>query len=479
MGLGPGDPGLLTREAWDVLSAASEVWLRTARHPTVAGLPTSLTLQSFDSLYEAGHDVELVYAAIVERLLQLGTRPEGVVYAVPGHPLVGETTVAALLGRAGEAGLPVRLVAGLSFIEPVLAALGQDPLSGLFVTDALDVAGRHQPPFHPDAPALIAQLHSTALASDVKLTLMAQYPDEHPVVLVHAAGTPAAERESLPLYAIDRSSRIAHLTCLFVPPLPRASAFESFQDLIARLRAPDGCPWDREQTHASLQAHLLEESYEVLGAIDSADPNALREELGDLMLQIVLQSQIAVEAGEFRLADVLGDIHAKIVRRHPHVFADVQVKGVEDVLKNWQTLKAHERSQATTGEPTTQLAGLPAALPALAQADAYQGRVAAVGFDWPELSGVVAKVHEELAEVADAGDPARRQAELGDLLFAVVNYARWLKVDPESALRQANARFRSRFEHVEAAARAQGRRLDKLSLQELNRLWDLAKRERG
>jgi tetrapyrrole methylase family protein/MazG family protein len=473
VGLGPGNPAHLTREAWEALTSAAEIYLRTARHPTLAGLPAALTCHSFDEIYETAADFAQVYEVIAERVLEQGARPEGVVYAVPGHPSVAEASVSLIRARAPERGLGVRIVPGLSFVEPALEAVGVDALPTLQIADALDLAARRHPSFHPDAPALIAQLYSSVIAGEVKLTLMNQYPDEHQVVLAHMAGMDAERVERLPLFEIDRSPHLAHLTSLYVPPLPRASAFESFQNTIAHLRAPDGCPWDREQTHQTLRSNLLEETYEVLAALDADDPDAMREEFGDLLLQIVLHSQIALESGEFSMADVIAGIQAKIIRRHPHVFGDVTVKGVGEVLENWEKLKAAERGEASRDNGA--LGSVPLGLPALLQADGYQRRAARVGFDWPDISGVVAKVREEMAEV-QAASPAAREDEVGDLLFAVVNWARWLEVEPESALRRANARFAERFARVESAAQALGKEMRALSLEELDQLWEAAKK---
>jgi tetrapyrrole methylase family protein/MazG family protein len=474
VGLGPGDPAQLTREAWDVLSKAGEVHVRTARHPTLAGLPAGLAIHSFDDIYDSVPEFERVYAAIAEHVVALGKRPGGVVYAVPGHPAVGEATVGLIQAQAAAAGVPVRIVAGLSFVEPVLTALQADALPNLQIADALDLAARHHPSFHPDAPALVAQLYSAAIAGDVKLTLMNQYPDDHGVALVHAVGTAEQAIERLPLFEIDRSPHIAHLTALYVPPLPVPSAFETLQETVAYLRAPDGCPWDREQTHESLRANLLEETYEVLEAIDLGDAGAMREEFGDLLLQVVLQSQIALEAGEFSLAEVVAGINAKLVRRHPHVFGDVKVSGVGQVLENWEKLKAAERGGSEKPDKGT-LGTVPPGLPALLQAETYQRRAARVGFDWPDASGVRAKVDEEIAEVAESEDADGREDEMGDLLFAVVNWARWLEVDPEAALRRANGKFARRFSRMEAAVREQGRPMDQMTLAELDQLWEAAK----
>ncbi|MFQ5813859.1 MAG: SAM-dependent methyltransferase, partial [Anaerolineae bacterium] len=320
VGLGPGDPKRLTLEAQQVLREAGEVHLRTRHHPTVASLPPASSLHFFDHLYEEKETFAEVYDEIARQILELGQRPGGVVYAVPGHPLVGEASVQCILALAEQQGMGVRLVEGLSFIEPVLTCLGLDALAGLQIADATELAALHHPCLNPDLPALIAQLYDQQLASDVKLTLMNLYPDEHPITLVRGAGTDQAQTLTVPLYELDRQSDVDHLTSLYVPPLPRPSSLETFQDTIARLRAPGGCPWDREQTHQSLRPHLLEETHETLAALDADDTDALREELGDLLLQIVLQAQIAVEAGEFGLAQVVEGIDAKIKHRHPHVF---------------------------------------------------------------------------------------------------------------------------------------------------------------
>ncbi|MCP4513925.1 MAG: hypothetical protein GY824_01675, partial [Delftia sp.] len=233
---------------------------------------------SFDRFYERADDFDEVYRAIAAEVLALGRRPQGVVYAVPGHPLVGEASVSRILEAAGQDGLPVRVVAGLSFIAPVLTALGIDALAGLQVVDAVELAAIHHPPLNPDLPALVAQLYSQALAAGLKLTLMNQYPPEHPLILVHSAGTDQERTLSLPLYELDRQPDVAHLTTLYVPPLAQTSSFEAFQETIAYLRAPEGCPWDRKQTHQSLRSGLLEETYEVLDALDQDDVAALREE---------------------------------------------------------------------------------------------------------------------------------------------------------------------------------------------------------
>ena len=477
LGLGPGDPDLLTRQAWNLLESLPEIYLRTRQHPAVAGLPANLQVYTFDHLYEARTSFDAVYAEIVEQVLALGRRPQGVVYAVPGHPFIAEATAPDIARRAKEEGLPVSVVDGISFLETTYAALGLDPLPHTALVDAFELLTAHTPRFPPDIPALVAQVYSAEVAADVKLTLMEVYPDDHPVRLVHGAGTAGCQVETLPLHAIDRSGLIGLLTTLYVPPLGPATSFESFQEVIAHLRAPEGCPWDREQTHLTLRPYLLEETYEVLAALDDEDPEALREELGDLLLQVVLHAQIANEDGEFRMADVIQGIHTKLVRRHPHVFSDTQVDGVDHVLRNWEALKAQERKKKDQKEKKSALDGIAPALPALSQAQEFQRRAARFGFEWPELRQVIEKVLEEFAEVQQAEENDRRAEEVGDLLSAVANLARHFQVDAESALRQANQRFRQRFNFIEAQAEAQGRQLADLSKDELLALWEQAKRE--
>jgi tetrapyrrole methylase family protein/MazG family protein len=474
LGLGPGSPDLLTRQAWQTLSGASEVYLRTRQHPAVSAFPPGLALQSFDDLYTRGNSFEDVYAQIVEEVLQLGRRPQGVIYAVPGHPFVAEATAPEIARRARQEGLPLRLVEGLSFIEPLVSAIGIDPFPQAVLVDALVLVSLHVPPFPTSAPVIVAQIYSPQVASDVKLTLMALYPDEHPVILVHAAGTDHQIIENLPLYQIDRSQHIGLMTALYLPSLGQESGFEAFMEVIAHLRAPNGCPWDREQTPQSLRPSLLEEIYEVLAAIDEDDPSALREELGDLMLLIVMLTQIASENGDFDMGGVLAGIHTKIVRRHPHVFGELAVNGTQDVLQNWEKLKAQERLANGKSEASL-LDGIGKTLPALVQAEQYQKRANHVGFDWTEIEGVWRKLQEELGEVRSAADADARAAEVGDLLFSVVNLARWYHVDPESSLREANLRFRQRFAAIERAARQQGRDLSDLSLDEMETIWQAAK----
>jgi MazG family protein len=269
---------------------------------------------------------------------------------------------------------------------------------------------------------------------------------------------------------------------------------EELVELMARLRAPDGCPWDREQTAKTLRTYLVEETYEVLDAIERDDPQALRDELGDLLLQILFHAQIASEQGRFSMDDVLSNLHDKLVRRHPHVFGDARAETPGQVVQNWEALKAAERSlheanrgggrtglSATPAEKSI-LAGVSSHLPALLEAFQVSRRAASAGFEWQKFEDLLAKLDEEVEELRRArasADPEWLEDEIGDLLFVVVNVARYLGYDPEPALRRANRRFRRRFAELEAELTKKGRRLEEANLAELDALWELVKeRER-
>lgn len=476
LGLGPAGAGLITREAWEWLSSIPEVYVRTRQHSAVESLPEGLVIHSFDSIYEQGERFEEVYEKIIQQVLALGQRPEGVTYAVPGHPFIAETTAPEIQRRAKGLGIPVKVIEGLSFLEPLCSVVGVDPFPLTALADAIEVGMAHHVPFPPDAPAIITQVYSRAAAAELKMTLLTVYPDDHPVQLIHGAGTSDCRVEHIPLYEIDRSTSTGLLTALYLPPLPKGTSFESFEEVIAALRAPDGCPWDREQTHLSLRQSLLDETYETLEAIDQEDSAAMAEELGDLLLQIVLHAQIANEEGEFRMTDILKGIYEKIIRRHPHVFGDAQVNGTAGVLANWEKLKAEERQQNGKSEKSA-LDGVPDALPALAASQEIQERAAHFGFDWPDVSGVLDKIREEIGEVESAPNAEERGKELGDVFFALVNLSRWYKIDAESALRGTNRKFRKRFARIERTARQQGREVSDLSLDEMNEIWEAAKEE--
>lgn len=477
VGLGPGDGRLLTLEAWKILADANTIFLRTKRHPAVVDLPHAAELISFDEIYETADTFEEVYEQIVNRLLnharEYDEKGEELVYAVPGHPSVGESTVTAIKAIAKTKGIEVRLVPGLSFIEPSLQAIGVDALDGLQLLDAIEIANFLYPPLSSDIPLLIGQVYGEKITSELKIALMAHFPDDHQVTLIHNVGTKHQKLDRLPLYAIDRSPDLAHLTSLFVPPLPYSSTLPALAETVAYLRSPEGCPWDQEQTHQSLRQGFLEEAGEVLEALDEQNADDLCEELGDVLYHVIMQAQIASEEGEFLLSDVIAGIEGKLRRRHPHVWGDSQVADSAEVILKWEMLKKQENEYQK--DKKTLLSNIPVTLPSLARAQKIQQKVKQVGFDWPEISGVTEKINEEIDEISNASSRDEQYRELGDLLFAVVNWARWLDVDAESSLREANMRFIMRFDRVEQLAEEKNLRIEEMNLAQLESLWERAK----
>jgi tetrapyrrole methylase family protein / MazG family protein len=361
----------------------------------------------------------------------------------------------------------------LTLVAKTFDVLGISAPLKLILLDARTLSRAHVPPYPPDVPALLTNVDSGELLLHVQKVLLTTYPREHVMYVVDG------ERKKEESIATITEHDSSEFTCFYLPALGEGTSFESFAEIIAHLRAPYGCPWDREQTHESLRKHLLEESYEAISAIDSGDFIDMREEFGDLLLQVVLQSQIANEEGQFNINQVIQGIHSKIVRRHPHVFGDLELDGVQGVLANWEKLKEKERSKKGKGEKEERglLDGVPKVLPALSQAQEYQDRAARVGFDWPEIEGVLEKVREEIEEIKNAETDFELASEIGDLLFALVNVARWKHIDAESALRGTNMKFRKRFAYVERGAKNQERELSSLSLDEMESLWQEAKKK--
>ena len=488
VGLGPAGPELLTDEARASLSSVPPAarFLRTARHPAAGAVPGA---RSFDDLYEEQDSFEAVYDRIVEALVAAASDQGRVVYAVPGSPWVAESTVG-LLRR--DARVAVETVPGLSFLDLAWDRLGVDPVgAGVRLVDAggfgIDAAGS-------PGPLVVGQCWNRGLLSGVKLAV-----SETPAagaVLLHHLGLPDEAVVPVAWEDLDRTLEPDHLTSLWIPELaaPVGAELLRLAELVRTLR--QRCPWDREQTHASLTRHLLEESYEVLEAIEGLEvpaagagappgPSAeayahLEEELGDLLFQVYFHSTLAAEEGQFDLADVARGIHDKLVGRHPHVFGDLSVDSAEQVMTNWERIKRAEKGRESVMD------GVPGNLPALHHANKVQRKAASVGFDWEDVSGPLDKVAEELGEVRAAlaahptgpGQVADHhvKAELGDLLFAAVNVARHAGVDPEAALRASTAEFVRRFRLVEERAAAQGLDLAGADPAVVDRLWEEAKR---
>ncbi len=458
VGLGPAGAELLTAETLTLLGSGTPVWLRTARHPAADGLSAA---GSFDSIYESMDSFDEVYREIVERLVAEAQQVGQVVYAVPGSPTVAERTVELL---RDDSRVEIDIRPALSFTDLCWVALGIDPMAeAVTIVDAhrilADAAGRL-------GPLLVTQVHSAEVLDDVILALDDIAPET--VTILKGVGTADAVVEEVAWSKLARSLDPDHLTSLWIPRLaePVAAAFMKLDELVRRLRVE--CPWDAEQTHASLRRYLLEETYEVLEAIDAvvADEDdgylALEEELGDLLFQVFFHARLAAEQGRFVVADVADGIHEKLVARHPHVFANADP---DATVAGWELAKQAEKGR------DSMMDGLPVALPALLHALMTQKRAAATGFSGPDLAWALADVREELDEVTE--DPSEH--EVGDLLYAAVQVARMTNVDPENALRHASTRFADRFRIVESRAIVDGVELGNLGQRELGNRWEQAK----
>ncbi len=462
-GLGPGDfdriPAATKRVLLDPMAT---VVVRTIEHPAAMELARMREVVSCDDLYQ-GHDTfDEVYQAIADRVLEASAATP-VVYAVPGSPMVGELAVRRLLG----AGVGAEVIPAESFVDAVLADVGYDPLDrGLQLLNAHDLPD----PLVLDKPTVVAQLDRPEIMAEVAARIARVLPEDAVVTVLVGAGSSDGVRVEATADGID-SSLAGYRTSLFIDSEPGGLIGAVRTMSILRVE----CPWDREQTHQSLVKYLVEETYELIDAVsklarDEADwvtYAEVEDELGDVLLSVLFHAAIARQNGAFDIDDVAEVMRQKLVRRHPHVFGDVDVDSAADVKRNWDQIKDEERG--ATRESL--MDGVPPGMPALQRASKVQNRAAKVGFDWARAAEVVPKIREELDELeAVLGDPAEAESELGDVLFSMLNLARHLGVDGEIALRRAIERFDARFRHMEEAGPLEG-----LSLEELNQRWEEAK----
>ncbi|HEY5012396.1 MAG TPA: MazG nucleotide pyrophosphohydrolase domain-containing protein, partial [Acidimicrobiia bacterium] len=443
VGLGPAGADLVLPAARRALERVPVRYARTRRHPAATELAAAgIEMASFDDRYESGSDLSAVYAGIVDALIAAASEHGEIVYAVPGSPTVAEHTVVALHERAAVAGVEVEVIPGLSFAELAWARLGLDSFRGGHVVDAHNIATSAA---GLAGPLLIAQCDSVFVLSDVKLVLLESLDPDTPITVLSRLGLADESVTRVALAELDRVVTPDHLTSLFVDTGGAAVAGElaALVALTERLRGPGGCPWDAEQTHHSLARHLLEEAYEVAEAIDGLPASApggdepipagaydaLEDELGDLLFQVVIHSVLAREAGAFTIADVARGIHDKLVRRHPHVFGTVSVGGSDDVVRNWEQIKRDEKGTGSL------VSGLTTGLPSLLGLPKLFRKADSIGLD--PAAGSLARAERALRVLAG---PVSDDSDLGeravaDVLAAVVAISWERGVDPEAALR--------------------------------------------
>jgi len=429
VGLGPGDPTLRTLAVQAALDYADHIVLRTRIHPGLEDLRDDPRVIDCDDIYQREENFAAVYDAIAERVISLALEAGLVVFAVPGHPRFGERTVALVESLATARGVAVEVLDGVSFVDASINALQVDVLpGGLQIADAeaIAAAGDAEPfgsgllGVDPTRPLLVAQVYNEEITARVKLALSRVFPDEHPVILLHAASNASEEHlHHLTLSELDRV-QVAHLTSLWVPALGPLDAFRSPETLlriVAHLRTPEGCPWDRKQTYSTLRDAILEEAHETVDAIDQQRVDALVEELGDLQLLVAMQAQIAEEAGDFRVEDVFEAISRKLIRRHPHVFGNVSANTAEEVIVTWESVKAEERAEKAVELDPDPLARFPRSMP-------------------------ITRVAAELLAPRVTLCPPRDVAAGDDLLAAIQNLLN-KGIDPERALEVSLRRFQA------------------------------------
>ena len=474
IGLGAGELDQLSLGTYRRLKEANFVVARTDQHPAIAELRSEgVSIMSFDEVYEKHDSFQNVYKEIVEELLIM-CADQPVTYVMPGHPLVAERTVQLLVEKEREGIVELEIAGGNSFLDPIFAALRIDPIEGF---QLLDGTTMKRDDVQMTQHVIIGQVYDAFVASEVKLSLMEKYSYDHPVTIVTAAGSTGELVNTVPLFELDRVTTIDNLTSVYVPPVKNhddsLKEWTTFREIIRSLRAPGGCPWDREQTHESLKRYLIEETHELLEAINNQDDEAIIEELGDVLLQVFLHAQIGEDAGYFALEDVLQAVSSKMIRRHPHVFGSEVAETPEDVVENWQRIKDGEKpaEESLLMDQERHTSSLLTSLN-------YQKEAAKVGFDWPDISGAFEKFGEEWAEfqaeIKD-GSKSSQTDELGDVLFTVVNIARFLKLSPEEAMIHANQKFKSRFNFVEKSVQEGHGSFASYSLDELESFWQQAK----
>lgn len=475
VGLGPGSIDSLTIGTLEILKNGKNIYLRTEKHPTVEYLKTiGIKFETYDNRYEENNNFDDVYSSIAENLIDMHKLYGDIIYGVPGHPLVAETSVKLLIELCANNKIDIEIFPAVSFIDAVIQSLKLDPIEGLKIIDAFDIGNQV---LDKRVGLLITQVYSLSIASDVKLALLEYYEADMEIYFVRAAGIKGLEStRKIYLYELDRQKDIDYLTSIYIPK--KLDATKDFYDLIQvvdTLRDENGCAWDKEQTHESLKKCLIEECYEVLEAIDEKDEDNIIEELGDVLLQVIFHSRIGKEEGYFNINDVICGITNKMINRHPHIFKSLESKTTKQVLESWEKIKSKEKQ---FNSYTDALKHIPKNFPGLMKAVKVQQKASKIGFDFECVEDAMEKVLEELGEVRDVykgNNRAKILEEVGDLVFSTANIARLLDIDPEFAVNYTIDKFINRFWYIEETARNKGMDLKQMSLAEMDELWNKSK----
>lgn len=469
IGLGAGSIDEITLKAHKALNENIPTFARTERHPVIRRLQEEIEIKCFDNFFEKYETFDEVYEKITDNILELVKKHGKINYCTAGSPYYGDIVTKKLINEYKDE-INIIIIDGMSFLDKCIKLSGFSDYKTIKVLDCLEA---DEFSFDINSFSIVTQVYDSEMASQLKLKLMETYPDDVSVLKIDVLEENVRE---MPLFMLDQEKNYGFSTyfCILPIEISKNTVYNvtNLCRIVKILRGPDGCPWDMKQTHESIRQHVIEEAYEVVDAIDNDDIDNLIEELGDLLFQVVFHSELGSEEGYFNFSDVVTNICKKMYSRHPHVFGDIKADNVDEALRTWEASKQKEKNLRSY---TDNLKNVPKALSPLSRSYKIQKRAAEAGFDWPDAKGAILKVKEELFEFMEEyenSNSERMEEEFGDLLFALVNFARLVKINPDVALNRTINKFISRFEYIETHSKKD---LKQMTLEEMDELWEESK----
>lgn len=473
IGLGTGGIDDLSLKAYKALSEDIPTYTRTDRHSIIKELREKQNIESFDYFFDKYESFEDVYDGITKKIVELSEKYGKINYCTAGSPYYGDIITKKIINEYNE-DLNIIIIDGMSFLDKCIKLSGFTDYNSINILDCLEV---DEFSFDINSLNIITQVYDNDLASQLKIKLMEIYPEDFEVLYIEIF---TEKVKKIPLYCLDQEKKYGFSTYFCILPIEISEKplynISNLCRIVKILRGPDGCPWDRKQTMLSIRQHVIEEAYEVVDAIDNMDYDNLVEELGDLLFQVVFHAELGSEEGYFNLSDIITNLCKKMYTRHPHVFGDVKTNNVDEALQSWEASKQKEKNINTY---TENLKDVPKALSPLSRSYKVQKRAADVGFDWPDITGTLDKIKEELFEFIEEYETKNfdnMEEEFGDLLFAMVNFARFMKINPDIALNKTINKFINRFEFIEQNATKD---LREMTLKEMDELWEKSKIPKG
>ncbi|WP_326911413.1 nucleoside triphosphate pyrophosphohydrolase [Sedimentibacter sp. MB31-C6] len=473
IGLGTGGIDDLSLKAYKALSEDIPTYTRTDRHSIIKELREKQNIESFDYFFDKYESFEDVYDGITKKIVELSEKYGKINYCTAGSPYYGDIITKKIINEYNE-DLNIIIIDGMSFLDKCIKLSGFTDYNSISILDCLEV---DEFSFDINSLNIITQVYDNDLASQLKIKLMEIYPEDSEVLYIEIF---TEKVKKIPLYCLDQEKKYGFSTYFCILPIEISEKplynISNLCRIVKILRGPDGCPWDRKQTMLSIRQHVIEEAYEVVDAIDNMDYDNLVEELGDLLFQVVFHAELGSEEGYFNLSDIITNLCKKMYTRHPHVFGDVKTNNVDEALQSWEASKQKEKNINTY---TENLRDVPKALSPLSRSYKVQKRAADVGFDWPDITGTLDKIKEELFEFIEEYENKNfdnMEEEFGDLLFAMVNFARFMKINPDIALNKTINKFINRFEFIEQNAT---KNLRQMTLKEMDELWEKSKIPKG